>query len=419
MPASKRLRVLAMILAGGQGSRLYPLTAKRSKPAVPFGSKYRIIDFVLNNFVNSGIYSIYVLIQYKAQSLTEHIQRYWRFGSFLDDHFIVLVPAQMYRYEELGPVWYRGTADAIYQNLHLVDNNDPEVVAVFGGDHIYKMNIRHMVEYHLDHKADITIAAYTVPIAEASRFGVIQVDENWRVVDFQEKPQRPKPIPGRPDEALVSMGNYLFKTEPLVELLEADGKKAESSHDFGKDVLPAALSAGYHLQAYDFQSNPIPGRSGANLYWRDVGTLDSYFEANMDLVSVVPQFNLFNPEWPLRTANLFSPPAKFVHETGERIGQAFNSLLAGGVIVSGGTVRESILFRRVRINSYSLVENAVLFDDVSVGRHARIRNAVIDKNVVVPEGVDIGYDLETDRDRGFTVTPGGVVVIPKGYRFEA
>jgi len=418
MPASKRLRVLAMILAGGQGSRLYPLTAKRSKPAVPFGSKYRIIDFVLNNFVNSDIYSIYILIQYKAQSLTEHIQRYWRFGSFLDDHFIVLVPAQMYRYEELGPVWYRGTADAIYQNLHLVDNNDPEVVAVFGGDHIYKMNIRHMVEYHFDYKADITIAAYTVPLEEASRFGVIQVDENWRVIDFQEKPQNPKPIPGRPKEALVSMGNYLFRTQPLIELLEADGKSAESSHDFGKDVLPAALAQGYHLQAYDFQSNPIPGRDGENLYWRDVGTLDSYFEANMDLVSVVPQFNLFNSEWPLRTANLFSPPAKFVHETGERVGQAFNSLLAGGVIVSGGTVRESVLFRRVRINSYSLVENAVLFDDVSVGRHSRIRNAVVDKNVVIPAGVDIGYDLETDRARGFTVTPGGVVVIPKGYRFE-
>ncbi len=408
-----------MILAGGQGSRLYPLTAKRSKPAVPFGAKYRIIDFVLNNFVNSGIYSIYVLIQYKAQSLTEHIQRYWRFGSFLDDHFIVLVPAQMYRYEELGPVWYRGTADAIYQNLHLVDNNAPEAVAVFGGDHIYKMNVRHMVEYHLDHNADITIAAYTVPIEEASRFGVIQVDENWRVIDFQEKPEHPRPIPGRPGEALVSMGNYLFKTQPLIDLLEADGKDPESSHDFGKDVLPTALAAGYHLQAYDFQSNPIPGRSGANLYWRDVGTLDSYFEANMDLVSVVPQFNLFNPDWPLRTANLFSPPAKFVHETGERVGQAFNSLLAGGVIVSGGTVRESVLFRRVRINSYSLVENAVLFDDVVIGRHSRIRNAVIDKNVVVPEGVDIGYDLEMDRARGFTVTPGGVVVIPKGYRFEA
>ncbi len=418
MPSGKRLRVLGMILAGGQGSRLYPLTAKRSKPAVPFGAKYRIIDFVLNNFMNSGIYSVYILIQYKAQSLTEHVQRYWRFGAFLDDHFIILVPAQMYRYEELGPVWYRGTADAIYQNLHLVDNNDPEVVAVFGGDHIYKMNVRHMVDYHLDTGADVTIAAYTVPIEEASRFGVIQVDERWRIVDFQEKPEHPKPIPGRPNEALVSMGNYLFKKDVLVDLLEEDGRNPDSSHDFGKDVLPKALADGYHLQAYDFQSNPVPGAHGPNTYWRDVGTLDSYFEANMDLVSVVPQFDLFNPEWPLRTANLFSPPAKFVHETGERIGQAFNSLLAGGVIVSGGTVRESVLFRRVRINSYSLVENAVLFDDVEVGRHAKIKNAVIDKNVRVPEGVEIGYDLETDRARGFTVTPGGVVVIPKGYRFD-
>ncbi len=418
MPPAKRLRVLGMILAGGQGSRLYPLTAKRSKPAVPFGAKYRIIDFVLNNFMNSGIYSVYVLIQYKAQSLTEHIQRYWRFGAFLDDHFIILVPAQMYRYEELGPVWYRGTADAIYQNLHLVDNNDPEVVAVFGGDHIYKMDLRPMVDYHQDVGADVTIAAYTVPIEEASRFGVIQVDERWRIVDFQEKPEQPKPVPGRPDVALVSMGNYLFSKEPLVELLERDGKDPESSHDFGKDVLPAALAEGYKLYAYDFQSNRIPGTEGANTYWRDVGTLDSYFEANMDLVAVVPQFDLFNPGWPLRTANLFSPPAKFVHETGERVGQAFNSLLAGGVIVSGGTVRESVLFRRVRVNSYSLVENAVLFDDIEVGRRAKIRNAVIDKNVRVPEGVEIGYDLDTDRARGFTVTPGGVVVVPKGYRFD-
>ncbi|WP_293174263.1 sugar phosphate nucleotidyltransferase, partial [Oceanithermus sp.] len=284
--------------------------------------------------------------------------------------------------------------------------------------HIYKMNVRHMVDHHLDTGADVTIAAYTVPIEEASRFGVIQVDERWRIVDFQEKPEHPKPIPGRPNEALVSMGNYLFKKDVLVELLEEDGRNPESSHDFGKDVLPKALADGYHLQAYDFQSNPVPGAHGPNTYWRDVGTLDSYFEANMDLVSVVPQFDLFNPEWPLRTANLFSPPAKFVHETGERIGQAFNSLLAGGVIVSGGTVRESVLFRRVRVNSYSLVENAVLFDDVEVGRHAKIKNAVIDKNVKVPEGVEIGYDLETDRARGFTVTPGGVVVIPKGYRFD-
>ncbi len=417
MSASKRMRVLGMILAGGQGSRLYPLTAKRSKPAVPFGAKYRIIDFVLNNFVNSGIYSIYVLIQYKAQSLTEHIQRYWRFGAFLDDHFIILVPAQMYRYEELGPVWYRGTADAIYQNLHLVDNNDPEVVAVFGGDHIYKMNVRHMVDYHQDQAADITIAAFPVPIAEASRFGVIQVDEHWRVLDFQEKPAEPKAIPGRPDLALVSMGNYLFNQEVLVDLLEEDGAKADSSHDFGKDVLPAALRQGYRLYAYDFQRNPVPGAAGANTYWRDVGTLDSYFAASMDLVSVLPQFDLFNPEWPLRTANLFSPPAKFVHETGERIGQAFNSLLAGGVIISGGTVRESIVFRRVRVNSFSSVENAVLFDDVEVGRHARVRNAVVDKNVFIPPGQEIGYDLEADRARGFAVTPAGIVVVPKGYQF--
>ncbi len=419
MPSVKRLRVLGMILAGGQGSRLYPLTAKRSKPAVPFGSKYRIIDFVLNNFMNSGIYSVYVLIQYKAQSLTEHIQRYWRFGAFLDDHFIILVPAQMYRYEELGPVWYRGTADAVYQNLHLVDNNDPEVVAVFGGDHIYKMDLRPMVDFHQDMQADVTIAAYTVPIEEAGRFGVIQVDERWRIVDFQEKPAHPRAIPGRPGEALVSMGNYLFSKDPLVELLERDGKDPESSHDFGKDVLPAALAKGCRLYAYDFQSNRIPGTEGANTYWRDVGTLDAYFEANMDLVAVVPQFDLFNPDWPLRTANLFSPPAKFVHETGERIGQAFNSLLAGGVIVSGGTVRESVLFRRVRVNSYSLVENAVIFDDVEVGRHARVRKAVIDKNVRIPAGESIGYDLESDRARGLTVTPGGVVVVPKGYRFDS
>ena len=412
-----KVEVLGMILAGGQGSRLYPLTAKRAKPAVPFGAKYRIIDFVLNNFVNSGIYAIYVLTQYKAQSLTEHIQRYWRFGAFLEDHFILLVPAQMYRYEELGPVWYRGTADAIYQNLHLVHNHAPKAVAVFGGDHIFKMNIRHMVEYHYDTRADITIAAYPVPVAEATRFGVLQVDEEWRITEFQEKPEEPKPIPGRPDMALASMGNYIFRTEALFELLEADARDETSAHDFGKDVIPRALREGYRVYAYDFHRHPIPGQEGPNLYWRDVGTLDAYYEASMDLVKVVPEFDLFNPEWPLRTATLFSPPAKFVHETGERVGRALNGLLAGGVIVSGGTVRESVLFRRVRVNSYSLVERSVLFDDVEVGRYCRIRNAIIDKNVKIPPHTEIGYDLELDRARGFTVTPEGVVVVPKGYRF--
>jgi glucose-1-phosphate adenylyltransferase len=414
---SAKLKVLGMILAGGQGSRLFPLTAKRAKPAVPFGSRYRIIDFVLNNFVNSGIYGIYVLTQFKAQSLTEHIQRHWRFGSFLDDHFIILVPAQMYRYEELGPVWYRGTADAIYQNLHLVNNNKPESVAIFGGDHIFKMNVAHMVEYHNDTRADLTIAAYPVPIGEASRFGVLQVDEQWRLVGFQEKPKDPTPIPGKPEWALVSMGNYVFRTEALQELLEYDSRDTASSHDFGKDVIPHALKEGYRIQVYDFKRNPIPGQEGPNTYWRDVGTLDAYFEASMDLIQVTPEFDLFNPEWPLRTANHFSPPAKFVHEAGNRIGHALNSLVAGGCIISGGTVRESVLFRRVRVNSYSLVERSVLFDEVEVGRNAKIKNAIIDKNVKIPPGTEIGYDLEADRARGFTVTASGVVVVAKSFRF--
>ncbi|WP_027894242.1 glucose-1-phosphate adenylyltransferase [Calidithermus chliarophilus] len=414
---SAKLKVLGMILAGGQGSRLFPLTAKRAKPAVPFGSRYRIIDFVLNNFVNSGIYGIYVLTQFKAQSLTEHIQRHWRFGGFLDDHFIILVPAQMYRYEELGPVWYRGTADAIYQNLHLVNNNKPECVAIFGGDHIFKMNVAHMVEYHNDTRADLTIAAYPVPVAEASRFGVLQVDDQWRLVGFQEKPKDPTPIPGRPDWALASMGNYVFRTEALLELLEYDSRDTASSHDFGKDVIPHALKEGYRIQVYDFKRNPIPGQDGPNTYWRDVGTLDAYFEASMDLIQVTPEFDLFNPEWPLRTANYFSPPAKFVHEAGNRIGQSFNSLIAGGCIISGATVRESVLSRRVRINSYSLVERSVIFDEVEIGRNVKIRNAIIDKNVKIPPGTEIGYDLEADRARGFTVTASGIVVVSKSFRF--
>ncbi len=409
--------MLAMILAGGRGTRLYPLTAKRSKPAVPFGAKYRIIDFVLNNFVNSGIYSIYVLIQYKAQSLTEHIQRYWRLGSFLDDHFIVLVPAQMYLYEELGPVWYRGTADAIYQNLHLIRNHRPDTVAVFGGDHIYKMQVRQMLDFHREKAADITIAAYPVPIEEASRFGVIQVDASGRILSFEEKPKNPKPIPGDPRHALVSMGNYLFKTEVLTTLVKEDAEREDSSHDFGKDVLPRALEEGYRLFAYDFFQNRIPGEE-TNTYWKDVGTIDAYFEASMDLVAERPSFDLFNPEWPLRTANLFSPPAKFVREEEGRVGQAINSLIAGGVVVSGGTVRQSLLFRRVRVNSWSRVENSVLFDDVDVGRHAKLKNVIVDKEVKIPAGLELGYDLEADRARGLTVTPGGVVVVPKGYVFE-
>jgi glucose-1-phosphate adenylyltransferase len=412
-------RILGMILAGGQGTRLAPLTAKRSKPAVPFGSKFRIIDFALSNFLNSGVYSIYVLTQFKAQSLTEHIQRGWRFGSgLLADYFITLVPAQMYLYEELGPVWYRGTADAIYQNLHLVDNYRADNVAIFSGDHIYKMNVAHMLEQHEAARADITIAAYPTPLADAHRFGVMQIDERGRITDFQEKVKNPPAMPHKPTHALASMGNYIFKRKVLEELLEIDAKTEGSQHDFGKDVLPRALRDGYHIQSYDFHSNPIPGQERANTYWRDVGTLEAYHEASMDLVSANPEFDVFNPEWPLRTAVEFSPPAKFVHEAGERVGRALDSMVAGGSIISGGTVRQSILSRRVRVNSYSLVERSVLFDEVDIGRHAQVKNTIIDKGVRVPPHTRIGYDREEDKARGFTVTDSGIVVVPKNYSFD-
>jgi glucose-1-phosphate adenylyltransferase len=406
-----------MVLAGGKGTRLHPLTWKRTKPAVPFGSKYRIIDFALNNMINSGIYGMYVLTQFKAQSLTEHIQRNWRFGSFLADYYITLAPAQMYLYEELGAEWYRGTADAIYQNLHLLSGRDVDLVAIFSGDHIYKMDISHMIDAHVENGADVTIAAYPTPVAEATRFGVLQVDSDFRITEFQEKPAEPNPIPGRPSHALASMGNYIFSLPALIELLNKDAADEDSEHDFGKDVLPRGLSEGHKLMAYDFARNPIPGQARENTYWRDVGTLDSYWEANMDLVAIEPEFDLYNDDWPLRTSAEFSPPAKFVHEEADRRGQAFNSLVAGGVIISGGTVRDSVLFRRIRTHSQSVVERSVLFDGVTVGRGCMIRNAIIDKNVHIPDGVAIGVNLDDDRARGFTVTDKGVVAVPKSYTF--
>ncbi|GGI78159.1 glucose-1-phosphate adenylyltransferase [Deinococcus wulumuqiensis] len=410
-------RILGMILAGGQGSRLAPLTQKRSKPAVPFGSKYRIIDFAINNFINSGMFSVYVLTQYKAQSLTEHIQRGWRFGTFLSDYFITLVPAQMYRFEELGNAWYRGTADAVYQNMHLIENYEADYVAIFSGDHIYKMNVEHMLGKHIEARADITIAAYPMPRAQAHQFGVMQVDERWRVTEFHEKVPDPPAIPGDPDTSLTSMGNYIFSRRALEELLEASISGQETGYDFGHNVIPRALSDGYHVQAYDFHKNPIPGQDRPNTYWRDVGTLDAYFEANMDLVSVNPEFDIYNPEWPLRTSSEFSPPAKFVHESEGRKGQAFNSIMAGGTIISGGTVRDSVLGRGVRTHSYSLVESCVLFDEVQVGRHSHLHRVIVDKDVVIPPGTTIGLNPDQDAERGFTVTESGVVVVPKGYVF--
>lgn len=411
-------RVLGIILAGGQGSRLAPLTSQRSKPSVPFGGKYRIIDFAINNLINSDIFAIYVLTQYKAQSLNEHISRGWRFSSLLPDYFVTAVPAQMSLYEELGSAWYRGTADSVYQNLNLVKNFDADYVAILSGDHIYKMNIEHMLEEHIAARADVSIAAFPMPVAEAHRFGVMQVDDDKNITEFLEKPKNPPAMPSNPELSLTSMGNYIFSRKALMELLDYSINADDQGFDFGQDVIPHAIRSGYRVHAYDFHTNPIPGQDLPNSYWRDVGTIDAYFEASMDLVSIKPEYGLYNSHWPLRTSSEFSPPVKFVHESEGRKGQAFNSIMAGGVIISGGTVRDSVLSRDVRINSYSLVEQCVLFDNVNVGRGCQLKRVIVDKDVDIPPNTRIGYDHAEDRARGLTVSEGGVVVVPKGYLFQ-
>lgn len=404
------MEVLGLVLAGGRGERIFPLTKDRAKPAVPFGGRYRIIDFVLSNFINSGIYAIYVLTQFKAQSLIEHLREGWRFSSVLQDHFIVPVPAQM----QTGTEWYRGTADAIYQNLHLIRRADPEIVAVFGADHVYKMNIRQMVEYHRANGSEATVAVVPAKITEASSFGVIEVDPEWRIVGFEEKPPRPKPIPGEPDYALVSMGNYLFDTELLMKSLEEDARQAVGTHDFGRDILPALVIEGRKVYAYDFRRNriPTPQKGEESSYWRDVGTVDAYYEASMDLRAVDPSFNLYNRNWPIRTVSYGDPPAKFVFDDEGRRGLALNSIVGEGTIISGSLVRGSVISPNVRIHSFCLIEDSVIMNRVEIGRGCRIRRAIIDKNVYVPPGTEIGYDIEKDKERYF-VTESGIVVIPR------
>ncbi len=403
------MRTLALVMAGGQGTRLHPLTRDRAKPAVPFGGKYRIIDFVLSNLVNSGIYAIYVLVQWRSQSLIEHLKDGWQFGGMLPDHFVVPVPAQM----RLGESWYQGTADAIFQNLNLLDDTKPDLVAVFGADHIYRMDVQQMIDFHVERKAAVSIATLPVPVEESRHFGVLDVDSGFHVLRFDEKPARAREMPGAPGKCLASMGNYLFNPEVLREALIEDSVREGSQHDFGRDLIPALIGR-VPVYAYNFMTNRIRGDSEQNLsYWRDVGTLDAYYEANMDLRGARPDLNLYNPYWPLRTAYYDQPPAKFVFDENGRRGMALHSVISEGCIVSGGTVRNSVLGRSVFVHSYSLVEDSVIMDYAEIGRHARVRRAIIDKNVYIPEGEEIGYHPERDRQRYF-VTDSGLVVIPKG-----
>lgn len=397
-----RKKILAMILAGGEGTRLAPLTTQRAKPAVPFGGKYRIIDFVLSNFVNSGIDSIFVLTQFRSQSLTEHIVNGWNISNpFGKGQFIIPVPAQMQTDDKR---WYCGTADAIHQNLHLIDDFDPELVAIFGGDHIYRMDVSQMTKFHTKKQAVVSIAAIPVPIEEASEFGVLQVDEEWRITGFQEKPDNPTPMPSDPTKALVSMGNYIFNKDDLSRLLTKDNLDQDSSHDFGKDILPSLVDGG-KLFAYNYHMNVIPGNGKKEPYWKDVGTLKAYFEANMDLRDSCPQLDLYNDQWPIYNYHYSLPPAKFVHNDAvsddglPRIGKAVNSIVCDGCIISGSTVNDSIVFNSVHIRSYSTVNNSIILNDVNIGPSSRIKNAIIDKHVTLPANTIIGYNRADDEAR--------------------
>ncbi len=407
---------LVMIMAGGRGERLSPLTKDRAKPAVPFGGRYRIIDFALSNFINSGFSRIKVLTQYRSNSLLIHLARGFNFGS-LSEHYVDAIPAHQAMAGDAG--WYLGTADAIYRNLGIVDEEQPTDVAVFGADHIYKMDVRQMMNFHRKVGADCTVAALPSDReAAAKQFGILEVDTDSRVVGFEEKPESPKPIPGRPDRALASMGNYFFRGDVLQEVLEEDHADPNSHHDFGRDVIPRMLGR-YNVFAYDFGQNQVAGEDERHAgYWRDVGTIDAYFEANMDLRTVSPKLNLHNYDWPIRTATQNHPPAKFVFDEENRRGHAVDSLVSEGVIVSGATVRDSVIFNNVFLHSGSQLDACIVMQGANIGRGASLRRTICDKGVTIEDGAQIGYDLASDRER-FTVSPQGVVVIPKGAQVPA
>ncbi|MGB9629466.1 MAG: glucose-1-phosphate adenylyltransferase [Thermodesulfobacteriota bacterium] len=398
-------KILAMILAGGRGERLYPLTRDRAKPAVPFGGIYRIIDFTLSNCLHSDIRRIFVLTQYKSTSLHRHIQFGWSILSAPLGEFIEAIPAQ----QRIDEHWYQGTADAIFQNIYTLQQERPDLVLILSGDHIYKMDYRKMIAYHMEKGADLTVGAIRMDRRLSQEFGVIEVDKEWRIIGFQEKPEVPKTIPGDPEGILASMGIYVFGTEILVRRLIEDAR-SESTHDFGRDIIPAMIGKD-RVFAFDFRI----GDRGGSGYWRDVGTIDAYFEANMDLVSVTPQLNLYDPQWPILTYQSPNPPAKTVLLEGGRVGTALNSIISNGCIISGGSVLRSILSPRVMVHSYAEVEDSILMEGVDVGRYAKIRRSIIDKEVHIPQGMTIGFNLDEDVKR-FTVTGSGIVVVPKGIR---
>jgi glucose-1-phosphate adenylyltransferase len=403
-------RVLGIVLAGGAGRRLAPLTDDRAKPAVPFAGLYRLVDFALSNLVNAGILRICVLTQYKSHSLDRHITTTWRMSGLLGN-YVTPVPAQ----QRLGPQWFTGSADAIHQSLNLIYDEEPDLVIVFGADHVFRMDPRQMVDQHVASGAGVTVAAIPVPRAEATAFGVIQTGADGRSIEaFLEKPAEPPAMPGRPDQAYASMGNYLFTTDVLIDSLRKDAVDTASRHDMGGDIIPM-LVAQRAAQVYNFLDNKVPGASERDAgYWRDVGTLDSYYDAQMDLCAVHPVFNLYNSQWPILTQVPPQPPAKFVHDEGDRVGRAINSLVSNGVIVSGSLVRESVLSPGVRVDSWATVERSVVMHNTRIGRNTVIKDAILDKNVVVPEGVSVGVDKEHDRARGFAVSDAGVTVVGKG-----
>lgn len=410
MPNRRGPKVLAIVLAGGEGKRLMPLTADRAKPAVPFGGIYRLIDFALSNVVNSGYLKVVVLTQYKSHSLDRHVTKTWRMSTMLGN-YVAPIPAQ----QRVGKTWYLGSADAIYQSLNTIRDERPDIVVVVGADHVYRMDFSQMVAQHVETGRGCTVAAIRQPISLADQFGVIDVqpDDPRRIRDFLEKPQDPQGLPDSPDEVLASMGNYVFDADLLTEAVCADHELEGSKHDMGGDIVPAFVSQGA-AHVYDFKDNDVPGATERDRgYWRDVGTLDSYYDAHMDLISVHPIFNLYNYDWSIFTDIGPYPPAKFVHGDAGRFGEALNSIVSPGTIVSGARVYRSVLSPAVRVHSYSSVEESVILDGVEIGRHCTIRRTIIDKNVVVPEGTSIGVDHAHDLARGFVVTESGITVVGK------